>query len=191
MQILQTLSLGPNGTILLTLVTLALAIITWWQRTWKSTSDAAVAELGVYKQANERLRAEKEAQQTQIVDLNTELAKMHAQTDLKPLIDSITNWITEGRSRFDAAKLDLDRIHSEQETAFKAILTEVSAQRVTSETAYRDLTQVFMTHTIDDSKFQLRLTIMMDAVERRLSDIAVKVGITQWSVAPGASVNGV
>ena len=172
-------SLGPTGTILLTalaavgsLASMVLAVVSWKQRTWKSTADAAVAELGVHKQAAERLRGT-------CADLTAKVAKLEAQTDLKPLIDAVSSWVIEGRARFDAANSKLSLV----ETALRTMLDEMKAQRSVSEDAYRSVTTAFMTHTLEDKEYHLRFVNALDKIERRLSEVAVRVGVDKWQEA--------
>lgn len=170
------LSFGPYGTAFLLLVTVVLAVISWRQRTWKSTADAAVAEMNVHKEANDRLRSEKE-------ELHSRLSKLEAKTDLAPLIKAqetnaeiIRQWVTEGRHRFDEARNSLES----NTKALTQILEESRAQRAASEDAYRTLSATFMTHALDDKEYQLRYLNMLDSVEKRLSSIAVKIGMDNW-----------
>lgn len=191
---LPPLTLGPYGTLLLTLLAAILAIITWRQRTWKSTADAAVLEMNVHKQTCERLISEKTELDKQRNDLSLLVAQLQATRDLKPLIEAVSSWISEGRTRFDEANRRLDVIHKEQTTALKAVLEEVQAQRKTSEQAFRDLTQTFRSHVLEDhesqianKEVQLRFVSMMDSVERRLTQIAVQIGVVQWEKPHQAS----
>lgn len=178
LQGLPTISLGPMGTIIMIVLTAVLALISWRQRTWKSTADAAIAEMNVHKSACERLRVTN-------AELATHVGKLEAQTDLKPLIDAVSSWVIEGRARFEAANSKLDVIHAEQNTALKAMLDEIRAQRATSEDSYRTVTAAFVTHSLEDKEYQLRFITMMDSVERRLSEIAVQVGLVKWQTVPG------
>ena len=184
LQQMPTVSLGPAGTVLISMVAAVLAIISWRQRTWKSAADAAVVEMKIHKAAAERLRAATQ-------ELTIRNAKLEAQTDLKPLVDAITSWVTEGRTRFDDARSRLDAMHTEQSNSLKGLLEELKAQRATSEDSYRSLTAAFMAHTLEDQQHQLenkqvtlRFVSMMDAVERRLSEVAVEVGISRWQNPP-------
>lgn len=170
------LSLGPIGTIVVLIITCILAVISWRQRTWKSTADAAVAEMTVYKSVAERLREEKKT-------VDDRLHKLEAMTDLAPLIlaqqtaiEIIKQWIDEGRKRFDDARSSLDR----NTDALTKVLEEIKAQRITSEDSYRSLSTAYMAHTLEDKEYQLRFVNMLTSVEKRLSELAVQIGKTKW-----------
>jgi hypothetical protein len=168
-----------------------LSIITYRQRNWKTAADAAIAEMKVHQTAAERLRLTNSEQAI-------EIGKLRAQTDLKPLVDAISSWVVEGRARFESAqtKLDtvhseqrvkLDQVHTEQTNSLRAMMEEMRAQRIASEDAYRTLSTAFVSHNIEDERNQLevrrineRFIGMLDAMERRLSEVAVTIGLSKW-----------
>lgn len=167
--------LSPGG-IILTALSLVLAFITWRQRSWKSTADAAVAEMNVHKEANARLRDDVKTLHVQVADLSK-------QRDLEPLITTVINWVDEGRKRFERAENGLNS----NTAALTELIREIQAQRATSEDAYRQLTASFMAHTLEDKEIQLeatrarlRVAEALDEIERRLSQVAVKVGVVKW-----------
>lgn len=164
LQGLPPFQLGPYGSGGLFLVTAALAIITWRQRIWKSTAESAIAEMNVHKETGVRLRNEKEDYLVEKQSLLTKIGKLETQTDLRPLIDAVTSWVSEGRLRFEEAQKKLDVIQTEQTSTLKEVIEEVRSQRIASETG------------------QTRFLAMMDSVERRLTTIAVRVGVDQWEL---------
>ena len=184
------ISLGPVGTILYTVVALILGLIVWRQRNWRSAAEAAsssreaaIAEMNVHKETCERIRAEQK-------ELRDENAKLKALTDLAPLISAqqtnteiIKQWVLEGRDRFDSAR-DALKVNT---GALTALVEEVKAQRVTSESSYRTITNAFMEHTIEDKQValeanqnQARLINAIEELERRMSLMAVQVGVVTW-----------
>ncbi len=181
---IPTVSLGPAGTIILTILAAVLSIITWRQRTWKSTASAAVTEMRIHRESAGRLR-------TDNVDLQKRLEKLETQTDLRPLIDAITSWVAEGRVRFDDAKSHLVKnaerlnvIHAETAALLQGLLEEAKAQREVSEVSYRTLTQAFIDHTAEDrtvalesQKIHLRLLSMLGQIEQRMSRVEVRAGV--------------
>ena len=132
--------------------------------------------MSVHKQTAARLHEEN-------VMLRDRAAKLEGQTDLQPLITIIREWVTEGRGRFDSA----ERALSGNTAALTELINEVKAQRATSEDSYRQLTAAFMAHTLEDKEQQLeatrtrlRVANALDELERRLSTVAVQVGVTKW-----------
>lgn len=86
--------------------------------------------------------------------------------------------------RFEAAEKRL----SGNTEALRILCEEMKAQRQNSEDSHNKLTAAFMAHALDDKDYQLKFVTMMDSLERRLSDVAVRVGVPKWSeVAPSAS----
>jgi len=162
--------------------------------TWEQVAKAAVVEKDIHKETCVRLREEKSQADGARVLLAEQVSKLQAATDLKPLVEAIaqsqrtmTAWVEEGRTRFSKAETRLDEIHAENTTAMKVLFEELRAQRTTSEDSYRSLTNSFVTHTQEDrennietKQIQFRFLNMMDDVERRLSSIAVKVGVEKW-----------
>jgi hypothetical protein len=204
-QVPSSIYLGPTGTVLYTIAVLTMAYFTWSQNrsekktreslnTWKETAQAAVVEKDLSKETCARLREEKVQADSARVLLAEQVSKLQAATDLKPLIEVtaqlqkiMTSWVEEGRLRFSKAENRLDEIHSENTAAMKVLFEELRAQRTTSEDSYRSLTNSFVAHTqedresnIENKQIQFRFLNMMDDVERRLSSIAVKVGVEKW-----------
>lgn len=168
--------------------TVAAGVLGIRQRTWKalisnqeSALHTALAELQIHEKAAARLSTENRG-------LLTENEHLKALTDLKPLTDIITNWVTEGRVRFEAASKRLDEIHAQQSVALTGLLEEVRAQRINADKSNEALVAAlnqqmtaFATHTLEDRQYQLRTVSIMDSLERRMSDVAVRVGMVQWS----------
>ena len=158
------------------------------QRTWKTiienqkaALDAALSEMEVHHKAAQRLSAENR-------DLITKNEHLRTLTDLKPLTDIITSWVTEGRVRFESASKRLDEIHTQQSVALTGMLEEIRAQRITAEksneaivAALNQQSTAFATHMLEDRQYQLRTVSIMDSLERRMSDVAVRIGIAQWT----------
>lgn len=153
------------SSIILAVVTLALTVITYRQRAWRSAAEAAIAEKNVHKETAERLRAE-------ATMLRSEVGQLKGQTDIAPLVQgmaSTTNVLTN-------------------------LCEEIKAQRATSEVAfktvedsYRSLTASFIAHTLEDKAAQLeatetrlRLATALNGIEDRLSQVAVRVGMVKW-----------
>lgn len=198
LQSYPTVWLGPWGTILLTIICAFFAILTGWSRyveskvreklkTWESTAQAAQIEMNIHKETCERLREENSLSEKTRALLVEQVAKLQAATDLKPLVDTVSSWVVEGRERFSKAEHRLDEIHSENTKALTAVLEEVKAQRVTSEDSYRQLTAAFVAHTqedqmsfIENKETHFRFIGMMDSVERRLTEVAVRIGHPVW-----------
>lgn len=158
----------------------------------EATNAAYKEELDLRRASVEKLRKENEEKATLIGELQK-------QTDLRPLIEIIARmqeaqagWIAEGRSRFEQASKQLDRIDKQQELKFEAILAEDKAHREAFEGTMRDLSDGFRDHLLEDKKFQLELAqhnsrtaLVFDSIERRFSDIAVHIGLPKWSEARG------
>lgn len=193
--LLQSPTLGPNATIVLfaivgleTLVGIALGIVVVKQRTTQtaihnteSALKGAEVELEVLRKRDERLSGENR-------DLIKRIERLTTLTSLEPLSKELHDWVTEGRLRFDASMKRLNEIHDQQSIALTSVLEELRAQRITSEESYRTMTEVFkehatllQTHNLEDRQFQLRVVGIMDALERRLSNIAVTIGMSEWT----------
>lgn len=188
---LPPFQLGFWGTTLLCLfwlvLTTTLTVLNWRLKrrvdeaqSWKEAANAAVTEMEVHKATCERMRGEREEYTREKGEMLTRIGKLEGQTDLKPLVETMSSWVIEGRGRFDEAKKLLDIVHLEQSTALKAVIEEVKAQRTTSEDSYRSITAAFITHTMEDKEYQLRFIQMMDGVERRLTTLAVQMGLPEW-----------
>lgn len=188
-------SLLPSpGVVITSVIAAVLAYMNWRQRAWRSTSEAAVVEKNLYKEAAERERQDKEK-------LALEVAALNKQRDLQPLATAISAWVAEGRGRFDKA----DNSLNENTLALRSMIDEMKAQRITfesvakqSEDAYRSLTASFISHTIDDKQQQLEQTRIglqianaINEIEDRLSQVAVHVGYPKWEQrrAAGEKVN--
>lgn len=188
-------ALGPAGAILLFaiagfefVVGVALTIVVVRQRSWKtiidnteSANQAAVTEMNVHKEAASRLSGENRS-------LIKENERLKAQTDLAPLNKTLHDWVAEGRLRFESASKRLDEIHTQQGIALTSILEELKAQRITSEASTRAIVETMreqstalQTHVMEDRQYQLRFLNILDSLERRTSDIAVKIGMSKWS----------
>lgn len=141
---------------------------------WEAAASATAAELQTQRDAANRLRGENK-------DLITEVSSLKVRTDLKPLFDAVTGWVVESRDRFSKAMEGLATNHVEQGEGLKALLLEIGAQRMTSEVAFRTLSQAFLEFQVNDSNHKERILQMMDNMERRLSDVGVKIGVVQWS----------
>lgn len=121
---------GPYGQVLLIILATVFAYLTWRNRQWRSTAEAAQAALGVsgseldtWKERGERLSKENR-------ELLTQLAELKARTDLQPLVDAIKTWTVEGRGRFDQAMQRLEAIHGEN--VMQAAKTAEVMQQVTA-----------------------------------------------------------
>lgn len=175
----QILNMGPIGTLLYTVIAIILSLIVWKQRNWqnaavaaKTSLDVAVAEMQIHRESALRLR--EEAKQMQ--DL---ISKLKASTDLAPLVvshqassDLIHNWIKEGRGRFDEARQSLGLNTS----VLQSLAEEVREHR-----------NAFIAKTIEQKQSdllimeqQIRLVGLLDELERRLSVMAVQVGLPSW-----------
>jgi hypothetical protein len=170
-QLQPNIYLGPTGTVLVVGLMLLLLFLVWRQRNWKSAADAAVAEMGVHKAAAERLRAAHD-------ELLAEVTRLQTKTDLKPLIESLNLWVVEGRTRFESAEKRLNDVHCEQTRALTAVLEEQQRLR-----------DGFAVHMHADSEAQLRIATLMGSLEQRLSMIAVRIGVLEWS-PPSAGTAG-
>lgn len=187
--------LGPTATLIVVglaiaeaLVASALGVVVVRQRTWKATIDnqkssldAALAEMEVHATGKARLSQENRV-------LIAENEHLKALTDLKPLTDIITGWVTEGRVRFEAASKRLDEIHTQQSVALTGLLEEIRAQRINADksneaivNALSEQSTLFATHILEDRQYQLRTVSILDSLERRLSDTAVRIGLVRWS----------
>jgi hypothetical protein len=150
-----------------------------------ATSEAAAsAELGVQRAVQERLREEKVLLIREKEALVAENASLHTQTDLKPLIasqsllmDSITNWIIEGRQRFDAATKQLGEVQ-----------LEVASQRRMNEEAFRQYTASFMQHTEDDRVAWFKLLNIFAVIDQRLNEVAIASGKLKWETIPDGGI---
>lgn len=141
---------------------------------WETAAVANAVELQTQREAANRLRGENK-------DLITEVSSLKVRTDLRPLFDAVTGWVVESRDRFSKAMEGLSTNHIEQSEGLKALLLEIGAQRMTSEVAFRTLSQAFLEFQVNDSNHKERILQMMDNMERRLSDVGVKIGVVQWS----------
>lgn len=138
-----------------------------------ATSEAAAsAELGIQRAVQDRLREEKSTLLHEKELLVGEVASLRTHTDLKPVIDSITAWIVEGRNRFDAATKQLSEVQ-----------LEVSSNRRTSEEAFRNFTTAFMEHTNDDRQAWLKLLNMFAVIDARLNETAIAAGKLKWETS--------
>lgn len=194
--LLQSLSLGPYATIALfgiigleTLVGIGLGVIVVKQRTTQtaihnteSAAQAANIELQVLRERDDRITEENR-------ELIKRIERLSTLTSLEPLSKELHDWIAEGRFRFDAAMKRLNEIHDQQSIALASVLEELRAQRISSEESYRATTEalkeqatLIATHTLEDRQYQLRTLGMIDTIERRLSMVAVQIGMSEWSV---------
>lgn len=185
------IQLGPLGTLIMAAmvlasgaITLALAIIAYRQRAWRSTADAAVAEMAVHKESAERLREDNSK-------LHAQIAELSKQRDLEPIIAAMGVYFNEGRDRFMRAEAALQA----NTNVLAELIAEVKAQRSTSEDAYRQLTASFIAHTLEDKEAQLeatrtrlRVAEALSELERRLSQVAVQIGVAKWETAAGPQV---
>ena len=176
--------LGPTGTVIMLALLVTLTVINWRQRTWRSTADAAVAEMNVHKQTAERLEKDSRA-------LRDRAAKAEAQTDLQPLMAMLATYFDQGRTRFEKAEQGL----LSNTAVLTELVSEVKAQRATSEDCYRQLTAAFVAHTLEDKQAQLeatqtrlRVANALDKLEQRLSYVAVRVGVTRWEPSKASEV---
>ena len=193
--LLQSFTLGPTATIILislagvqTLIMVAMGIVIVRQKSWQTTihtTESALAatntELEVRKERNDRLSGENR-------NLIAENAKLKAATDLEPLSKSLQDWVIEGRTRFDMAMKRLDEVYSHNSVALNAVLEELRSQRASSEALFKTMADSFKeqtlalsTHTLRDEQFNVRIVTIMDGLERRLSDTAVRIGMLKWS----------
>lgn len=184
------LVLGPIGTLLYTIVALILGIIVLRQRQWRSAAEAASsraqaaeAEMSVHEKTADRLREETK-------DLREQNSKLKALTDIQPLLQAqqhnnqtILEWRDEGRIRFDDARKALEV----NTLALTELVKEVQKNRITSEASYRELTASFIAHTLEDktaaleaAQMRSRTLMVIEEMERRMSLLAVKVGVHKW-----------
>ena len=196
MELLQAQSplLSQSASILLIVVAAAefligigLGLVIVRQRTFKATIEntesanaAAVTELKVHRERAERLSEENR----KLIAENEHLKTL---TSLEPLTQTVHDWVSEGRLRFEAASKRLDEIHTQQSMALSGMLEELRAQRMASESNYKSMVEAlkeqstkFITAEMENSQFKLRIVGMMDTLERRLSDTAVKIGMPKW-----------
>lgn len=160
---------------------LVLAILLWRQRNWRSaaeankaSADAAIVEMNVHKEASERLRQE-------VKELRDSNAQLNAQRSLEPLVKTISEWVSEGRARFQSAeaRLDVNTDALRQNTAaLTELIREVKAQRQTSEDSYRSLTAAFIAHTLEDKQLQLEAAHMRERTTTMLDALADRLGIS-------------
>jgi len=122
----ETIALGPTGQLLLLVISLALALLTWRQRHWQSTAKAAqmavkviTTELEVYRERADRLSKENR-------ELVSDNAGLRTRTDLTPIVDAINSWTNESRGHFLKAMERLEVIHGEQTEAMKTVCVNLA-----------------------------------------------------------------
>lgn len=172
----------------------------------EATAAAQKEELDLRRASVEKLRADiddqNKAHQAEMEAKAKRIGELETQTDLRPLIETITRmqvlqerqsdaqgkWIIEGRERFEAATQQLAKIAATQEAHFTTVLTEYKAQSDTFANTMHELSDGFRAHLLEDKTFQLklaehnsRIATVLDDVERRFNDVAVRLGMPKWS----------
>lgn len=179
--------LGPVGTTIAVLIIVVLAFFSLRQRGWKSAADAAKSavvsatdEVNFHRSMIERLREEKATITKEKEALASENTRLKTQQDIKPVVDAITGWIIEGRTRFDQATLELKHVRDAQDKGIRELFSEVASARQVSEEAFRTYTTSFVHHVEEDRQSTVKILNMFAVIENRLNEVAVKVGQPQW-----------
>jgi len=172
--------LGPIGTIILVGACIVLGFMALRQKNWKEAASSATSELGSLEKTVARLREEKALVVKEKEDLILENGGLRKQTDLKPIVDAVTGWISEGRLRFDEATKQLSQTREAQDKGLRELFAEVSANRRISEEAFRTYTTTFVQHVEEDRLGWTKLLTMFAVMEQRLSQTAIQIGKVKW-----------
>jgi uncharacterized membrane protein YdbT with pleckstrin-like domain len=105
---------APWVQVILLLVAVYFAYLSYRQRQWKSAADAAIAEMRVWHDTAERLGKENRG----LIAVNTAL---QCKTDLTPIVETINHWTNESRGHFLQAMQRLEVIHKEQVEAMREV----------------------------------------------------------------------
>lgn len=162
---LPSVWLGPWGTAVLVLLTALTSVLSWRQRGWERTANAADKELDIQRGVASRLEDENKG-------LRHENTTLKVKSDLTPLLECIAKldagmkaWTDEGRRRFDKSMQRLDIIHVEQAQAMRTMLAAMETQREQSERIFAGLVGGFDLHKGE----MARVANILQSVERRLS----------------------
>lgn len=179
--------LGPVGTTIAVLFIVVLVFFSLRQRGWKSAAEAAKSaitsatdEVNFHRSMIERLREEKATITREKEALASENTRLKTQQDIKPVVDAITGWIVEGRTRFDQATLELKHVRDAQDKGIRELFSEVASARSVSEEAFRTYTTSFVSHVEEDRVATIKILNMFSVIENRLNEVAVKIGQPQW-----------
>jgi len=137
---LPTILLSPTAAVIQWLGLGVLSILNGWQffsrRSKQGQADeiaqltlavnAQAEELKVRRETVDRLRNESVAK-------SEEIGRLSAATDLRPLVQTIADWVKEGRERFERADRHLARNHVEQTQALAEVVIALKGMEATSQ----------------------------------------------------------